>query len=646
MFIPLRKVDEKTRRVYASVDETPDHAREAMDYGLARPQFEKWSGAQEKASAGKSYGNVREMHTKSAVGAVVSPLQFDDLAKTIGFEIEVVDDVAWQKVCKGVYTGVSPGGGYGKTYRAGGLRHYEPLVAELSLVDKPCIPTATFQFAKADGTIENREFDLAAFEPANEDVKAHALELAKAAGKPDRQHDFVVRARADLIKRQADTFEELVDGPEACLALFKTVHPTVPDAEARAAAATVFADEGVMSLEAGTALAKAWKAPAADGDDPIAALEKATAEADELTKAAKKPYGDVEYADPKDGKYPIDTPAHIRAAWSYVNMEKNASKLDNPDAVKAKIVAAWKAKIDAGGPPSMEKAAFIGALLKSGAAGLLLKAIGQVSLEKGFYTVGRTAKLLDHMAEIAQGVIWEEAWEQDADSRLPQGILDLMASTRSFLIDMVNEETAEFFVQAEKDGGDCIALLAPCLDVDGMEMSVRVGELQKLHAADTELLQKVGAKISSANMKHVQAMHDHSQAMGAKCDSGNCEKSVGTQELEKFAGAQDELVRARRTIVAAVPQIQALTKRAKEQDAQIAELSEKLEKLAKGPGLAKGVLYAVSKDQDDRNQGGAALQTGEPDPSGPAPDDFAGRRRWALAKLGGSVPAPGGEHFY
>ena len=41
------------------------------------------------------------------------------------------------------------------------------------------------------------------------------------------------------------------------------------------------------------------------------------------TKA--KPYGDVTYADPKNGKYPIDTEEHIRAAWSYINMPKNAS---------------------------------------------------------------------------------------------------------------------------------------------------------------------------------------------------------------------------------------------------------------------------------------------------------------------------------
>jgi HK97 family phage prohead protease len=38
-----------------------------------------------------------------------------------------------------------------------------------------------------------------------------------------------------------------------------------------------------------------------------------------------KPYGDVTYADPKNGKYPINTEEHARAAWSYINQAKNAA---------------------------------------------------------------------------------------------------------------------------------------------------------------------------------------------------------------------------------------------------------------------------------------------------------------------------------
>ena len=39
-------------------------------------------------------------------------------------------------------------------------------------------------------------------------------------------------------------------------------------------------------------------------------------------------YGDVEFADPTNKKYPIDTAEHVRAAWSYINHKDNAAKYD------------------------------------------------------------------------------------------------------------------------------------------------------------------------------------------------------------------------------------------------------------------------------------------------------------------------------
>ena len=47
----------------------------------------------------------------------------------------------------------------------------------------------------------------------------------------------------------------------------------------------------------------------------------------------ERKFGDVEFADPVNNKYPIDTPEHVRAAWSYINHQDNAAKYD-PDDVK------------------------------------------------------------------------------------------------------------------------------------------------------------------------------------------------------------------------------------------------------------------------------------------------------------------------
>lgn len=63
----------------------------------------------------------------------------------------------------------------------------------------------------------------------------------------------------------------------------------------------------------------------------------------------KKPYGDVTYADPgyqKDGKarYPINSPDHAKAAWSYINQAGNAAQYSSEDLkkVKSRIMAACR----------------------------------------------------------------------------------------------------------------------------------------------------------------------------------------------------------------------------------------------------------------------------------------------------------------
>jgi hypothetical protein len=55
-------------------------------------------------------------------------------------------------------------------------------------------------------------------------------------------------------------------------------------------------------------------------------------------------YGDVEFADPTNKKYPIDTEEHIRAAWSYINHKDNAAEYakDDVEAIKNRIKQAAK----------------------------------------------------------------------------------------------------------------------------------------------------------------------------------------------------------------------------------------------------------------------------------------------------------------
>jgi hypothetical protein len=50
----------------------------------------------------------------------------------------------------------------------------------------------------------------------------------------------------------------------------------------------------------------------------------------------ERKYGDVEFADPTNKKYPIDNEKHIRAAWSYINHEDNAAKYDKDEVTQIK----------------------------------------------------------------------------------------------------------------------------------------------------------------------------------------------------------------------------------------------------------------------------------------------------------------------
>lgn len=45
-------------------------------------------------------------------------------------------------------------------------------------------------------------------------------------------------------------------------------------------------------------------------------------------------YGDVEFADPVNKKYPIDSEQHVRSAWSYINHPNNAHEYDKQDLIR------------------------------------------------------------------------------------------------------------------------------------------------------------------------------------------------------------------------------------------------------------------------------------------------------------------------
>lgn len=161
IFIPITKIDASKRLVYGVVTaETPDAMGEVCDYATTKPLYQKWSQKFAQTTDGRSFGNLRAMHANVAAGKLVD-IAFNDAHKRIEICGKVVDDAEWAKVEEGVYTGFSQGGRYLKRWPDPDepkLMRYTAEPLEVSLVDHPCLPEATFAVIKADGSTELRKF--------------------------------------------------------------------------------------------------------------------------------------------------------------------------------------------------------------------------------------------------------------------------------------------------------------------------------------------------------------------------------------------------------------------------------------------------------------------------------------------------------
>src|SRR5271169_1793149 len=188
-FLPLAKVDLDQRIVHGiATAEAPDRGGEICDYASTKPYFETWSAEAATASGGKSLGAVRAMHGRVAAGKLTD-IAFDDEGKRILIAAKIVDDDEWLKVTEGVYTGFSQGGRYVKRWPdpETGLTRFTAEPTEISLVDLPCLPDATFEVVK-DGVIEKRAFATATAPAQPTTIAAEAAIPEAAAAPTDGAH--------------------------------------------------------------------------------------------------------------------------------------------------------------------------------------------------------------------------------------------------------------------------------------------------------------------------------------------------------------------------------------------------------------------------------------------------------------------------
>lgn len=173
-FAKVNKTNDGGRQIwgYATL-EKKDKAGEIADFNGTVKAFQKWSNEVSKRTGGKSLGNIRLMHSNTAVGKMT---HWEPSERTLP------DENGEDQIYKGIYVGVyvpptkpeiikdvdegilnafSIGGSYEKRWydNASKAFRYIPELAEFSLVDNPCVEGADVMnvIAKADGPWQKRD---------------------------------------------------------------------------------------------------------------------------------------------------------------------------------------------------------------------------------------------------------------------------------------------------------------------------------------------------------------------------------------------------------------------------------------------------------------------------------------------------------
>lgn len=598
IFLPLTKIDVENRLVYGVVAaEVVDNAGEVFDYDKSKPYFQKWSANAELTSGGLSKGNLREMHGKVAAGKLTD-LAFNDDTKTIECCAKVVDDQAWQKCLEGVYTGFSMGGRYAEKWvekMAGAeQKRYAGDPAEISLVDKPCIPTATFQLIKADGMVEECHFTSVLPEatgdilmkreyiPTNDELAVRGKELAKAAGKTDAEWlEFIEPARQSLIDEnlaKADGGDDDGDDKEAKGEVEEGDDKGDFDEDAEKGPKPDGSDDGGESASA--AAAKEGKEKK-DGDDkepddkkdgedgkgkPFGKADAPNQEQAEDADATAAPEEAAEKSDSgtgdavEQGWRAKDGSFHLKKADAIAHNDKLNKAAEAPETLTGLVEELAKSVADItgeaapeGDDETVEKSDIVRhAEFLEGAATLVKGDEADQDLNKSMYTVERMARVLRDVASLQIAVSKEQKREGD-DSPTPGMIGIAVGQLGDTLLAMAKEEVEELMLTVANDGvaaGDDVVVA--CYDDCYYELAASTLGLEK---ADFDELAKAAR---SKKSEHVQKMHDKMAKMGATCSG--MEKMDGADGLAKMAEEMGELRKRAETAEGEIEKVTPLIK--------------------------------------------------------------------------------------
>lgn len=407
-FVPFAKVDEAKREVSGIVTaEVPDKEGETCDYFGSKPYFQSWSSEFEKATNGKSCGNLRLMHTLTVVGKGLA-IDFRDDVREIHMTFKVTDDKAWSDVQEGVLTGFSQGGKYVKSPDANG--RYTASPSEVSLVDNPCLGVCHFAYVRSDGAVEMRK------------VRDHALTTEDSASV--NQNAGAAGTGTTDVAKAAYSLPPIT--LEQCLRAARGEDPLLTDEQIEAFetfAALIEKGKGKTKRVAGEDLPASAFAYVGDKDD---------------TSTWKLP---IKFSTEEKTK------SHIRNALARFNQTEGI-----PAGERAKVLARIKAAakkhgIDTEDSGDKEKAADALELVKAANA----------EVAKGMFDVSRFAELLSQLKFI-QDMAQFEAEIEDDGSTVPADLLAQLKELCRVFLAMAEEEVEE--LTAEKDENGAVMALS------------------------------------------------------------------------------------------------------------------------------------------------------------------------------------------
>lgn len=642
-FARLTKIDEEKRLVYGrAAQELPDRAKEKMDYDGSKPYFEAWSKSQLEASMGKSAGNIRGMHGKVAAGIVIPEggMIFNDAEKAVDIVTHVVDDAEWKKVEAGAYTGFSIGGSYisksapdPKT----GVVTYIGSINEISLVDRPALPTATFfEVQKADGTVAKQEFakpvmrKMVRRDGAALNMEVDDRDLPKPGEEFQAGDQRYLLAKVENGNAYVDEVYDLVGSPAELATFAKLMTErglTISGATLlleKSAPAVVKepADADVLAKAAQIAhdLDKADFKKLAETDAKRAEyIAKAKEELKKVTApAAEQPLAKV-FADEAGKRFPLDTVPQVKAAWAYAHIAKGyddaarATLLGNiTKAAKAKSIelqpAAEMTKMLGASIDSLMKSLYEPADAELVAAVKEVEKVDSVSLEKIVDDKERAKKLEEmsikavdalytKLSDEARGTLRKRAWEEFLRKSLWQ-----CADFAQLLQSLCNlAESVEYEAAMEGDGSELFMRLNfACAELGTIladMVTEEVGEATGVVTSSGVLMamaKSVGTRLEKAKethkavaLKHIQKAHDNSVKMGAKCAS---------DAAALAAAAGGDLSKADSGVLSkALQESAAALAKANE---TIGAMDERLKKIEAQPMPARVSIRAIAKEDD------------------------------------------------